>query len=155
MPAAVSHNPLENLCSTAALLTLLHIRFKLERYVTIAGHSLGGALATLAAYDLATELALPHVHCITFGAPRVGNSVFVSDYDRHVPDTWCLPLLTNAGARWLQEAYCSWINFLGQSSGALSRAKSGRHCSTDAVCACHGQARWKPERSCIRARVLG
>ena len=53
------------------------------------GHSLGGALATLAAYDLAAELSLPHLQCITFGAPRVGNSIFVADYNCHVPDTWC------------------------------------------------------------------
>ena len=64
---------------------------RLQTHAALAGHSLGGALATLAAYDLATELALPHVHCITFGAPRVGNSVFVADYDRHVPNTWCPP----------------------------------------------------------------
>ncbi len=77
-----------------ARLPSLPVRACFERrhvhvHATLAGHSLGGALATLAAYDLATELALPHVHCVTFGAPRVGNSVFVSDYDRHVPDTWC------------------------------------------------------------------
>ena len=56
--------------------------------LALPGHSLGGALATLAAYDLAAELGLSHVQCITFGAPRVGNSVFVADYNRHVPDTW-------------------------------------------------------------------
>ncbi len=61
----------------------------------LAGHSLGGALATLAAYDLAAELGLSHVQCITFGAPRVGNSVFVADYNRHVPNTWCDPPTTS------------------------------------------------------------
>lgn len=60
----------------------------LHTHVALAGHSLGGALATLAAYDLAAELGLSHVQCITFGAPRVGNSVFVADYNLHVPDTW-------------------------------------------------------------------
>ena len=68
------------------LLAVVQTSVRLQTHAALAGHSLGGALATLAAYDLATELALPHVHCVTFGAPRVGNSVFVSDYDRHVPE---------------------------------------------------------------------
>ena len=73
------------------LLMPMHTRFKQCTDVALAGHSLGGALATLAAYDLATELGLTHLQCITFGAPRVGNSVFVADFNRHVPDTWCGP----------------------------------------------------------------
>jgi len=58
--------------------------------ILITGHSLGGALATLAAYDLTVELQELglQVQCITFGAPRVGNSIFVADYNRHVPNTW-------------------------------------------------------------------
>lgn len=28
------------------------------------------------------------VECYTLGAPRVGNSTFVRDYDRHVAETW-------------------------------------------------------------------
>ena len=28
------------------------------------------------------------VECYTLGAPRVGNSTFVADYNRHVPETW-------------------------------------------------------------------
>lgn len=54
-----------------------------------AGHSLGGALASLAAYDIAVELGLSHVECVTFGAPRVGNRPFVAHYNRLVKDTWC------------------------------------------------------------------
>ena len=55
--------------------------------VLITGHSLGGALATLAAYDItrAAEEQCPiKVHCMvyTFGAPRVGNHAFARDY-RH------------------------------------------------------------------------
>lgn len=37
------------------------------------GHSLGGALATLAAVEVAQEQDLPGVKCITFGAPRTGT----------------------------------------------------------------------------------
>ncbi|OIW07342.1 hypothetical protein TanjilG_10177 [Lupinus angustifolius] len=44
--------------------------------LTITGHSLGAALATLTAYDIKTAfLGLP-VTVISFGSPRVGNSSF-------------------------------------------------------------------------------
>lgn len=48
------------------------------------GHSLGGGLATLAA--LAYKLANPDadVSCITFGAPRIGNSAFAALFREHV-----------------------------------------------------------------------
>ncbi len=56
----------------------------------IAGHSLGGALATLAAYDL-KNVAAKHnldvqVSCYTYGAPRVGNHAFAEDFDRIIND---------------------------------------------------------------------
>ena len=61
----------------------------------IAGHSLGGALATLAAYDIRQELAKQQqqqveVVCYSFGAPRTGNHAFARDYNHMVPDTWSI-----------------------------------------------------------------
>ena len=56
-----------------------------------AGHSLGGALATLAAYDIRKAcpgLGSLDLRCYTFGAPRTGNHAFAWDYDDVVPDTW-------------------------------------------------------------------
>lgn len=38
--------------------------------VHIAGHSLGGALAMLAAYDIAAAFTDMEVSCYTFGSPR-------------------------------------------------------------------------------------
>lgn len=61
--------------------------------VAYAGHSLGGALATLAAYDIRKQLLdrdkkCVEVVCYSFGAPRTGNHNFARDYNRMVPDTW-------------------------------------------------------------------
>ena len=58
----------------------------------IPGHSLGGALATLAAYDFrkkARDNGVDlRVACYTFGAPRVGNHAFAWDFNRIVDDCW-------------------------------------------------------------------
>lgn len=52
--------------------------------VIAAGHSLGGAQATLAALDIVHELQIPREHlCVyTFGAPRVGNHMFATLYNK-------------------------------------------------------------------------
>ncbi|KAK9807450.1 hypothetical protein WJX73_008432 [Symbiochloris irregularis] len=73
-------------------------RGNVQFYVT--GHSLGGALATLASFSFATAAEeanysqtygthLP-VTCYTFGAPRTGNHTFAREYENLVPDTWHL-----------------------------------------------------------------
>ena len=59
------------------------------------GHSLGGALATLAAYDIRKQLQASskqdvEVMCYSFGAPRTGNHAFAADYNHVVPDTWSI-----------------------------------------------------------------
>lgn len=54
----------------------------------ITGHSLGGALATLAAIDIATNSAFTTPIIYTFGAPRVGNPAFVKTYNATVPTHW-------------------------------------------------------------------
>lgn len=51
--------------------------------ITITGHSLGAALATLAAYDIKTTFeGAPLVTVISFGGPRVGNQCFRSLVDK-------------------------------------------------------------------------
>ena len=55
------------------------------------GHSLGGALATLAAMDIrkaCPDVATLDISCYTFGAPRTGNHAFAYEYNDLVPDTW-------------------------------------------------------------------
>ncbi len=57
--------------------------------VVVSGHSLGGALALLAAFDFAREFSQENVVAghnvagvVTFGAPLVGNGEFAEAYDR-------------------------------------------------------------------------
>lgn len=67
-----------------------NLRKDKKQKVIVTGHSLGGALATLAAYDLELHASVPahKLECYTFGAPRVGNYPFAYDYDQRVPNTW-------------------------------------------------------------------
>jgi len=51
------------------------------------GHSLGGALATLAAMDIKLNVPGKSVSCYTFGSPKVGDSAFAGAYNKLVPDT--------------------------------------------------------------------
>ncbi len=48
--------------------------------IMVTGHSLGGALAILAAMDLHTALSHQEMEIYTFGQPRVGNYEFVKYY---------------------------------------------------------------------------
>ena len=57
--------------------------------VTVTGHSLGGALATLCAVDLQYNFPnLTRLEIYTFGAPRVGNSGFSDAYNERVPRSY-------------------------------------------------------------------
>jgi len=55
--------------------------------VVFVGHSLGGALATLAALQIGPLLPVSY-GAYTFGSPRVGNSDFVAYYQSIVPSTF-------------------------------------------------------------------
>lgn len=52
------------------------------------GHSLGGALATLAAFEIKQKWPDAQMFVYTFGAPRVGNTAWASEYDALVPGSW-------------------------------------------------------------------
>ncbi|DBA91385.1 TPA: hypothetical protein ACH3X2_003920 [Trebouxia sp. C0005] len=66
--------------------------------VLITGHSLGGALATLCAFDIAAAIKEAgamaddgrpiDVCCYTFGAPRTGNRAFRNEFNALVPNCW-------------------------------------------------------------------
>ena len=55
--------------------------------VWVTGHSLGGALATLCALDLQTDLHI-NATVYTYGSPRVGNVAFAQYYNSLVPNTF-------------------------------------------------------------------
>lgn len=61
-------------------------------HVYVTGHSLGGALAVLCAYDIVKRNLCDKidvsVQCMTFGAPRVGNRAWAKDFDSVVKDCW-------------------------------------------------------------------
>jgi len=52
------------------------------------GHSLGGALATLAAGEVAYRYSHWQIHMYNFGSPRVGNAEFVNIYNQLVPHSF-------------------------------------------------------------------
>ena len=57
--------------------------------IRIAGHSLGAALAVLAAYEISNDSSITArisgIEVVTFGSPRIGNKVFSDAYDSAVP----------------------------------------------------------------------
>jgi len=56
--------------------------------LTICGHSLGGALATLLALDIGANTALGHnLMSYTFASPRTGDPSFADTYNQVVPNT--------------------------------------------------------------------
>ncbi|KAH6768578.1 alpha/beta-Hydrolases superfamily protein [Perilla frutescens var. frutescens] len=55
--------------------------------VFITGHSMGGAMASFCGLDLCLSLGEQNVQVVTFGQPRIGNSVFSSYYSQVVPNT--------------------------------------------------------------------
>ncbi|NMF84455.1 lipase family protein [Nodosilinea sp. P-1105] len=68
---------------------LLEVMDKFDgQRVIVTGHSLGGALATIAALDLQYNLGQKRhlgFEVYSFGAPRVGNQAMVDSYNRRIP----------------------------------------------------------------------
>jgi hypothetical protein len=62
--------------------------------VTVIGHSLGGAMANLAAVDLKRNMGRKVVDCCTFGGPRVGKFIFRSKFNEFIPECY---RVTNRG----------------------------------------------------------
>lgn len=56
--------------------------------VTVCGHSLGGALATLLTADVAANTSCRTPLSYTFASPRVGDHIFANSYNALVPATY-------------------------------------------------------------------
>jgi hypothetical protein len=56
--------------------------------LTICGHSLGGALATLLALDVAANTRFSDPTVYSYGSPRVGDSLFASTYNQVVKNSY-------------------------------------------------------------------
>ncbi|MEO1523366.1 MAG: lipase family protein [Cyanobacteria bacterium J06633_2] len=56
----------------------------------VSGHSLGGALATMAVLDLALHLPKlrSHLHLYTFASPRVGDPTFANRHSQLIPNSY-------------------------------------------------------------------
>jgi len=54
----------------------------------VTGHNYGGAIATLAALDLAVNTKFGHPIAYSYGSPRVGDPDFAHRYDRRVTHTF-------------------------------------------------------------------
>lgn len=68
---------------TGLLAALRQLPAEKQLYVT--GHSLGGALATLCAIDIAANTSHASPHLYTYGSPRVGDPLFAKVYPQYVP----------------------------------------------------------------------
>lgn len=55
--------------------------------VTVCGHSLGGALATLLTLDLAANSTFRHPILYTYGSPRTGDSLFADTFNQAVTNS--------------------------------------------------------------------
>jgi len=60
---------------------------KAVRSITVCGHSLGAALATLLAFDLSVNTNFS-VQAYTYASPRVGDPLFAAAYNHAVPNTY-------------------------------------------------------------------
>lgn len=58
--------------------------------ITVTGHSLGAALATLLTLDVGLNGGAAHTTSYTFASPRVGDLFFQHTYDSVIPDTYRL-----------------------------------------------------------------
>jgi len=56
--------------------------------LTVCGHSLSGAVATLLALDIAANTAYKNVSVYTYASPRTGDPLFASTYNQVVPDSY-------------------------------------------------------------------
>ena len=94
-----------------------YIQHNQQNKIVFAGHSLGGALATISALYFSYRYPDLLISCITLGSPRVGDSLFVQLFNQRIPQSYryvndndpvpCLPTSWRfahvKGLQWLHE----------------------------------------------------
>ena len=98
--ACRDHSGSTDRCRAASMRDFLHVYHNAESKLMITGHSLGGAMATVAAYTFATTEQWPVSTLVTFGSPRVGGASFGTELLRLVPGSWRVTR-RNDGVPWL------------------------------------------------------
>lgn len=63
-------------------------RMSTDKSLFITGHSLGAALATLCAIDMAVNTPYTSPHLYTYGSPRVGDPSFTNVFKQYVQNTY-------------------------------------------------------------------
>ena len=61
-------------------------RFEKAKQITLVGHSMGAALALIAAYDF-KRMGLPVTRVVAMGAPRIGTRQFEASFERVMAET--------------------------------------------------------------------
>jgi predicted lipase len=69
-------------------ITIVDLKAKEITHIYVTGHSLGGALATLAALDLQIKFPELPVTMYNFGSPHVGEIDFVRHYNQVVMESF-------------------------------------------------------------------
>lgn len=54
------------------------------KHLTFVGHSMGGALSVLSAYDVKKYVGNKSISCVTFGCPPVGNITFANNFYNNI-----------------------------------------------------------------------
>jgi len=77
------------LLQNSLVASLATLKFNLPvNSITICGHSLGAALATITALDVAANTSFKNPTAYTYASPRTGDPAFASAYNRAVPNTF-------------------------------------------------------------------
>lgn len=84
------------------LLTRERVQKRLGVNILLTGHSLGGALATVCAFDIAKRFPRlrSSMSVYTFGSPRVGDHIFAAKYNQAVPRTFRFVCDRDVITRW-------------------------------------------------------
>lgn len=106
---AGAKNIINGTTSNGDLVSFLKSQVSSGGNVTVVGHSLGGALASVLALYLKTQLSSANLNCYTFAAPTAGNEQFATYFDQTmagastryfntmdtVPDGWNATSISN------------------------------------------------------------